>query len=101
MKLFDLSGRVALVTGSTRGIGRAIAEALVAAGAAVVVSSEDPGDTARTAMESSQIGIVCDVTNDAALAAMVEGVIARLGPARHPRVNEPSSAGWHVDHDGS
>ena len=37
--LFDLSGQVAIVTGSTRGIGRAAAEALAAHGARVVISS--------------------------------------------------------------
>src|ERR1700740_674150 len=48
MKLFDLSGKVAIITGSTRGIGLAIAEAFVEAGGKVVISS-------RNAEECEQI----------------------------------------------
>ncbi|MEO1029075.1 MAG: SDR family oxidoreductase [Pseudomonadota bacterium] len=43
MSLFDLSGKTAIITGSSRGIGKAIAEAMAAQGANVVISSRKPG----------------------------------------------------------
>lgn len=77
--MFDLSGKRAIVTGSTRGIGRAIAEGLIAQGARVVISSEDAEDTARVAAELGQPGIACDVSDDAALARLVDFALAQLG----------------------
>jgi NAD(P)-dependent dehydrogenase (short-subunit alcohol dehydrogenase family) len=77
--LFDLTGKAALVTGSTRGIGLAIAEALIAAGARVTISSESLADTAAVATRLGMPGIVADVTDNAALAALVDGAVAALG----------------------
>jgi gluconate 5-dehydrogenase len=71
--LFDLTGRTALVTGSTRGLGRAIAAGLAEAGARVAVNGRSP-----EACESALPGAVAapfDVTDEAAVAAAVE----RLG----------------------
>mgnify|MGYP002654514197 CR=1 FL=1 len=76
---FSLAGKRAIITGSTRGIGRAIAEAFVASGARVVISSEDAADTAQVATELGQVGIGCNVTDDAAVAALVAGSVAMLG----------------------
>ncbi|MEY4721414.1 MAG: hypothetical protein RIQ46_1139 [Pseudomonadota bacterium] len=70
---------MALVTGSTRGIGRAIAEGLAAQGARVAISSEDAADTARVAAELGQPGHACDVADDAALTRLVDFAVAELG----------------------
>lgn len=77
--MFDLSGKVAIVTGSTRGIGLGIAKAFHAAGASVVVSSESAEDTARVADSLGTLGVACDVTRQEDLARLVDGTIARFG----------------------
>lgn len=77
--MFDLSGRHAIVTGSTRGIGRAIAEALIAQGAHVLISSEDAADTDRVAAELGMPGQACDVADPAALAALTDRAMAEFG----------------------
>lgn len=77
--LFDLKGKVALVTGSTRGLGLAIAEAFVQHGARVVVSSENAADTAATAARLGCAGIACDVSDDAAIASLVAQVKSQMG----------------------
>lgn len=72
--LFDLAGRTALVTGSSRGLGRAMAEGLAAAGAAIVLNGSDPARIAVAASAMRADGhtvheAAFDVTNEDAVAA--------------------------------
>jgi len=54
--LFDISGRVALVTGASRGIGRAIAQGLAEAGASIALSSRTQDDLLKAAEEIRAVG---------------------------------------------
>jgi len=58
--LFDLSGRTALVTGSSRGLGRAMAEGLAAAGAHILVNGTDPERVGTAVKEMRQAGYEAD-----------------------------------------
>lgn len=77
--MFDLTGKSAIVTGSTRGIGRAIAEGLIAQGARVMISSEDAADTQRVAAELVMPGCVCNVSDEAALVRLVATAVDQFG----------------------
>jgi gluconate 5-dehydrogenase len=85
LKLFDLTGRVALVTGSSAGLGRAIARGLAEAGATVAVNGRDPDRLARAVEELRADGHAAhgyrfDVTSEQAVLDAVARIEAEVGP---------------------
>jgi NAD(P)-dependent dehydrogenase (short-subunit alcohol dehydrogenase family) len=78
----SLQGNVVAITGGGRGIGRAMARALAAAGARVAVCDLDGGTAAATAAElgDGALGLAVDVTDHAALVGFLDSVEERLGP---------------------
>ena len=85
MNLFDLTGRRALVTGSSKGIGLALAGGLAAAGAEVALNGRDRGRLGQTAARLREGGATVheapfDVTDHAASALAVDRFEAEIGP---------------------
>jgi NAD(P)-dependent dehydrogenase (short-subunit alcohol dehydrogenase family) len=83
-ELFSVAGQNVLVTGGSRGIGRAIAEGFSKRGANVLICSrsQESVDTALQEMAESGLkvhGLACDVSDESQISATAEAAIARLG----------------------
>ena len=78
---FDLTGKVCIVTGGGRGIGRGMAEGLYRHGATVVLTGRTLSvlEEAATAMGDRAYGIACDVSKEAEVLALRDAVVARSG----------------------
>src|SRR5436305_1942899 len=92
MDLFDLSGKVAVVTGGTRGIGMMIARGLRDYGARVYVSSRKPEACAAAAQELGVEGIPADVSTEAECLRLAREIGERE-PCVHVLVNN-AGATW-------
>lgn len=93
--LFDLTGRTALVTGSTRGIGRALATGLVRAGARVIVHGRDAGRAAAAAEEIA--AVVAERAGAADGSTTADGTaVGDEAPGGAGEVPEVLSAGFDV-----
>lgn len=85
MQLFDLKGKLAVVTGSSRGIGFALARALASAGARVILNGRDPASLSTAALRLAAEGcdIVVrsfDVTDPAVVASAIDRIELDVGP---------------------
>ncbi|MFT5932522.1 SDR family NAD(P)-dependent oxidoreductase [Hyphomonas sp.] len=86
MSLFDLSGKSAIITGSSRGIGRAIAEAMADQGAKVTISSRKPGPCQEVADainkkhgDDTAIAVPANISSKDELQAMVDATNKAFG----------------------
>jgi len=79
MQVMKLGGKVALVTGASRGIGRGIAELFAREGASVVITSKDPERLAEAAKQTGAFAIQADIRDESQVKEAVEKAVARFG----------------------
>ena len=77
--MFSLDGRVALLTGASRGLGFAMAKALAANGATVIVNARNETELAAAAARIGAEALAFDVADSRAARAALEGIVARHG----------------------
>ena len=105
-----LKDRRALVMGGSRGLGKAIAQALVAEGSQLAICGRDAGRVAATAAELGAAGIACDLSVPGAATALVAEAVRRLGRLDVLVVNtggpppglfaDLADAAWHAAFEG-
>jgi len=77
-----IDNQAAIVTGGGSGLGEAVARALATAGAKVAVLDVNADGAKRVAADTGGIGLACDITDSASLAAALDAAQAAHGPAR-------------------
>ena len=110
LRQFDLTGRTALITGSSAGIGHALAAGLAGAGARVVLNGRDPRRLEQAAERlrtggADVVAVPFDVTDGAAVAQAINRIEAEIGPLdilvnnagmqRRGALEEFDEAHWH------
>src|SRR4051794_9755742 len=83
-ELFSVAGQVVLVSGGSRGIGRAIAEGFAYRGAVVIITGREQATLEQTARDICPAGgtvrpLVCDVADAEAIKRLVEAVVGEFG----------------------
>lgn len=79
LRRFDLTGRVAVVTGASSGLGECLARSLASVGARVALVARRPHRLAKVADEIGGTAFACDLLDDDQLAALIPRVVATLG----------------------
>ncbi len=77
--LFSVADQVVLVSGASRGIGRAIAEGFAKRSAKVIITGRDPSTLEKTANEMGAHPIVCDIASKKAIDQLVASALAKFG----------------------